>query len=634
MSNEVKIKITAAAELSALRSLNDSLGKQIIQAKALGKDYQDLEKDLQRVQKAMAEIKPPSFFEKGKNALSEIVKELPVIGAISRNFNGQTPLVGMLAGGAVVGIEAAKMFGEGVIKAAEFADQMEELGTRTGQSAGDAIVMTQAFRNVGLEAGNVGQAVNMLQMALTGLNEEGLPTKGVFDKLGLSLDALKDMAPINALQAISEKIAELGSAADKTRAVKDLFGKAGGSLLPLLGDTKAFDTAKTQVGELGEIIEKNSADLGKFADAWAALDVKKMQLFAGFAAEFSASLGEAADKINKFDGSKIGKGLADFIKGVGGPIGDFLKDDPIIESITGGFKAVAAYGELRRVQEQTTATDETTAKMEADLAERMADPAKQAEHLRQMADKKAQQEAPQKARDAEREAKKQEEQKARSAALSKGLAEIADADRLKSLPLNDQKAELDKRAASMDAHLARNDISKDDFEASSKLRLELEKQRLDVASKITEELKKASELDKENAAKREALDLELAIKEAQASGNDTLAAKLKWQKEYTALLKAGIDAKDPDAWNKARRGANASMEDPLASARDIEKQSRSAVQLSSLGRLGMAMAESTNASATISKLQELIVAQQKSDAILTQIQNNTGEMAQKRGGYQ
>jgi hypothetical protein len=634
MAPEVKIKITAAAELSALRSLNDSLAKQVIQAKALGKDYQDLEKDLQRVQKAMADIKPPSFLDKGKNALSEIFKELPVIGAITRNFNGQTPLIGAAVGGAVLGVQAAKSFGEGVVKAAEYADQMEELGMRTGQSAADAIVMTQAFKNVGLDAGNVGPAINMLQMALTGLNEEGLPTKGVFDSLGLSLEALKDMAPINALQAISEKIAGLGSAADKTRAVKDLFGKAGGSLLPLLGDNKAFDTARTQVGDLAETIDKSSADLGKFADAWAGLDVKKMQLFAGFAAELSGSLGSAADHINEMDFTKIGEGLANFTKGAGSLAGDFYDNSQILQHVVGGFKAVAAYGELRKVQEQTAETDKTNAQLEADIKERMADPAKQAEHLRSIADSGGSTGKGTMPVDDGGANSSYQRLRTRDGATEEELKKARDADRFKRMTPQEQLAGIDKTLEEARAASRKTGLSDEDYSTQVKKVVALEQQRLEVLAKISDEKKKTQELDSSNTSKREALDLELSIKEAQAAGNKDLVAKLQWQKEYSALLKAGVDAKDPDAWNKARRGANASMEDPLATAREIEKQARSAVQLSSLGRLGMAMGESSNASQTVTKLQEMIVAQQTSSAALAAIQKNTAEMAKKRGGYQ
>ena len=566
--------------------------------------------------------------------------------------------LGSLASGAIEGlaekalelvhsvVEIGKGMAEGVVHISSYADKMGELGMRTGQTASDSAVMTQAFRNIGLDAGNVGPAINMLQMALTGLNEEGLPTKGVFDNLGLSLDALKDMSPINALQAISDKIAGLGSAADKTRAVKDLFGKAGGSLLPLLGDNKAIETAKQQVGGLAGSIGRNVEELGHFSDAWESLDVKKMQFFAGLAQGLAGSLSQAGDAINAIDLTKLGTEVGDTLNGliqvsqelqklrdqVGSGVKDVAGESlasglsgmakesmrALMTGLPGGTAALATLDGLSYLKSKGAAKrEETTEAKDAEFAAK-------------------EQEARDSALVAKADAanKKLEDQKARRAALSKDLADVADAERLKSLPLNDQKAELDKQASAMDAHLQRNDLSKDDMESSTKLRVELEKQRLEVASKITEELKKASDLEKENSAKREALDLELSIKEAQAAGNETLLAKLQWQKEYNALLKSGLDAKDPDAWNKASRGANASMEDPLARAREIEKQSRSAVQLSSLGRLGMAMGESTNASQTISKLQELLVSQQKSESALGKIATATDTMAKQRGGYQ
>ena len=566
--------------------------------------------------------------------------------------------LGTLASGAIAGlagkalelvhsvVEIGKGMAEGVVHISSYADKMGELGMRTGQAASESVVMTQAFRNIGLEAGNVGGAINMLQMALTGLNDEGLPTKGVFDDLGLSLEALKDMSPINALQAISEKIAGLESAADKTRALRDLFGRSGPTLLPLLGDNKAFSTAREQVGQLAGTIGRNVDELGKFADAWESLDVKKMQFFAGLAEGLAGSLSQAGDAINAIDMTKFGTDIGDTlnglvqvsqelqklrdqatsgVKGVAGDsntalMGGMAKDSmrALMTGLPGGTAALSIVDGLSFLKSKgASKREETTEAKDAEAAAK---------------DQEARDSAAIAKTDAAN--KKLEDQKARRAALSKDLADVADAERLKSLPLNDQKAELDKQASAMDAHLQRNDLSKDDVESSTKLRLALEKQRLEVASKITEELKKASDLEKENSAKREALDLELAIKEAQAAGNETLLAKLQWQKEYNALLKAGLDAKDPDAYNRAIRGANASMEDPLAKARDIEKQSRSAVQLSSLGRLGMAMGENSNASATISKLQEMTVAQQKSTEHLSKIASNTEAMAKQRGGYQ
>lgn len=539
-------------------------------------------------------------------------------------------------------VELGKQFAEGIVNVSEYADKMGELGMRTGQQAADAVVLTQVFRNVGLEAANVGQAVNMLQMALTGVNEEGLPTKDVFDKLGLSLDELSDMSPINALQAIGEKINGLASAAEKTRALKDLFGRSGPTLMPILGDPEAFSIAKTQVGELAKNIQRNTEELGHFADAWGSLDVKKMQFFAGVAEGLAGSLESAGDAINNIDLSKFGTNIGDTLSGLiqvadelqalvdkakeavpeeARPVVSEAVQEGIrqvVSALPGGDMALAAVDGLNYLQEKGAAKREE----------------KSAEKDAKEAEKKAQEEAALESQKQARAAQRVEEQKKREAAAAKDLADLQDADRLKSLPLADQKAELDKRAAALDAGLKNPDQSKEQFSDAQKLRLDIEKQRLEVNRKIAEEQKKQADEDKENSTRRDALDLELAIREAQAAGNDVLAERLQWQKQYNDLLKARIDAGDPDAWNKAVRGANASLGDPLARARAIEKEAGQAVQLSSLGRLGMAMGEATNAADTVNKLQELIIAQKQSSQALDSIQKNTREMADKRGGYQ
>jgi len=519
--------------------------------------------------------------------------------------------LGTLASGAIAGLAGkalelvrsivgiGKGMAEGVVHISSYADKMGELGMRTGQAASESVVMTQAFRNIGMDASNVGAAINMLQMALTGLNEEGLPTKGVFDQLGLSLEALKDMSPINALQAISDKIAGLGSAADKTRAVRDLFGRAGGSLLPLLGDNTAFSTAREQVGQLAGTIGRNVEELGKFADAWESLDVKKMQFFAGLAEGLAGSLSQAGDAINAIDLTKFGTDIGDTLNGLVQVSQELQK---LRDQATSGVKGVAG--------------DSNTALMGGMAKDSI---------------------------------------RALLSGLPGGTAALSLVDGLSYLKskgaskreettqAKDAEAAAKDQEARDSAAIAKTDLANKRLENEAARRAEVLK---DLAAAADAERLKASNLEKENAAKREALDLELSIKEAQAAGNESLLARLQWQKEYTSLLKAGLDAKDPDAYNKALRGANAdanikairgansSMGDPLATAREIEKQARSSVQLSSLGRLGMAMGESSNASATISKLQELLVAQQTSSAALGKIASNTEAMAKQRGGYQ
>ena len=74
-----------------------------------------------------------------------------------------------------------------------------------------------------------------------------------------------------------------------------------------------------------------------------------------------------------------------------------------------------------------------------------------------------------------------------------------------------------------------------------------------------EEMRKAYEAQEAaNAAAREALDLELQLAEAKASGNKAEVARLEWMRDYNRLLKEAQDAgMGDDAFSVAIRGANA-----------------------------------------------------------------------------
>ena len=309
MAPELKIKITAATEISALKQAEESLGRQITVARALGKDYQSLETDLKRVQSALAAIKPPdaSLIRRSWHALKEGLQELPLIGAFSKEFNGNVPAIGLGLLGMEKGFEKGKEFAEGVVHAAEYAHEMHNLSERTGQTVQDTIVLGQAFKNAGMGAEAQGHAVNMLQKALTGVNEEGLPTKEIFDQLGLSAEKLKNMSAMDALEAISKKIAGLETAADRTHAAMELFGRSGGEMLSLLGNATAIDRAKKQVGDLAESLGGNTEELAHFSSSWESIDVKKMQFFAGFATEMAGSLEKGATAIDNMDLSKLGR---------------------------------------------------------------------------------------------------------------------------------------------------------------------------------------------------------------------------------------------------------------------------------------------------------------------------------------
>ena len=81
----VKIKISADVEISALKQLEAQLQRQTVQAKALGKPFKELEKQLGDVQGRLAEF---GRGEKISSAFKEIGESIPVVGTAMKALNG------------------------------------------------------------------------------------------------------------------------------------------------------------------------------------------------------------------------------------------------------------------------------------------------------------------------------------------------------------------------------------------------------------------------------------------------------------------------------------------------------------------------------------------------------------------
>lgn len=238
------------------------------------------------------------------------------------------------------------LFIAGIKGVSDFAGRMSDLSMQTGQAVPDVILLSQAFRNAGLGSEMVGQSLNLLQKALTGVNEDGQPTAGVFERLGLSISGLKGMSAVEQLEAIAAAITKLPTPADQSRAAMEMFGRSGGRMLAILKDTSAIETARTQIGMLAKNLGASAEDLDKFSDAIGALDVKSQQFFAGFAKGISGDLASAAEVLNKVDLSAFGEELGRVARGAGLLAGDMERALAAAAKMAGlpdakGVKAVA-----------------------------------------------------------------------------------------------------------------------------------------------------------------------------------------------------------------------------------------------------------------------------------------------------
>lgn len=236
----------------------------------------------------------------------------------------QKNLIGFAAGFAALnegGNLLVEQF-EQVKETLDLGGELADMQANTGQGIADLVTLRQAFTNAGLGADSVTGSLAILAKALTGINEEGEPTKAVFEKLGLSIHALREMSAVQQFTTLGAAIRGLQNPADRAKAAMDLFGRSGQKMLALLTDGEAFTTADQQVGRLGETMAANGRKFDTISDAIGSIHLKFQQFYAGFA---GASLSEdnILVRLSKMDftdaGTQVGRFAAQ-VANIGGVV--------------------------------------------------------------------------------------------------------------------------------------------------------------------------------------------------------------------------------------------------------------------------------------------------------------------------
>ena len=250
-----------------------------------------------------------SAFTKGLDA---------ALGKLS-SFSGQISAVAGKAAAALslIGVPlSAGAFALGIKNAVEFGEEMSNLSARTGIAVRDLVILGRAFESSGLGADGVGQAVNKLQKALTGVNERGEPTNKTFEKLGLNMQELRALAPAEQFQRVGAAIANLKDPAERAAAAMAIFGKSGGEMLALFRDPEAIAQATQQVGAQADMLQKNAAAMKYISDAFGAVKSTLRGFFVGlvepllpYLTKISQWLNEIAGKAVAF-GQKLGQYIA------------------------------------------------------------------------------------------------------------------------------------------------------------------------------------------------------------------------------------------------------------------------------------------------------------------------------------
>jgi hypothetical protein len=235
---------------------------------------------------------------------------------ISSAFSG----LGSILKGVAVGVAGlatafaglAIFVANGVKGIFELGDGYKTLRDRTGASIPFIFALEKAFKANGVSAQMVGPALNNMQKALSGLNEQGEPTNKWFEKLNLKIEDLQKLSPDQQFKVISKAIAELENPAQRTAAAIGIFGRTGASMI---GVFKEVDSIGEKLDPSAKILEQNAERFSRISTRLK----ESGNFFKGF---FIAIAGSVAPELERILNLMQG---GDFMAGIGEKVGAQLK---------------------------------------------------------------------------------------------------------------------------------------------------------------------------------------------------------------------------------------------------------------------------------------------------------------------
>ncbi|NBT67694.1 MAG: hypothetical protein EBT78_08040 [Betaproteobacteria bacterium] len=275
-----------------------------------------------------------------------------VAGSIKGVFGGAVGALGGIVGlgaKAIGGLGVAlgaldHFFKIGIMSAIELGDQYDVLSKRTGASIPFLYDFGKILKNNGMDASTAGTAILSLQRSLGGVNELGQPTNEMIKRLGLNFADLQKLSPEQQLIMVVGAIKKLGSETEQTRALFEMFGRAGMNLKAVMKD-EAFSKLGVNFSKTGENLAKNAENFAKISAQLRDSGAFFRDFFVTLAGSVAPSILELFDMFSKG---------GDFLSDFGTKVGAQLKF--AIDIFIGAFKSGSILSTMNSVFEIASIT--------------------------------------------------------------------------------------------------------------------------------------------------------------------------------------------------------------------------------------------------------------------------------------
>jgi methyl-accepting chemotaxis protein len=224
--------------------------------------------------------------------------------------------------------DAATKVVQGFSEALDLGGRLSELSAQTGEAAGTLLVLEAAFKNSGLEADQVGTAINKLQNFMVDAADEGSRQANAMDDLGIAMADLKGKTPTEQMEVFAQKIASIEDPTQRAATASEVFGeKLGGKLLPVLVDFSGnIEDARSKVGSLEQVMNENADTFDKFSESIEAVKGKMAAFAAGVLSETVPALQELGSEMEGIDAARIGQEIGTILNPAISELATILKD--------------------------------------------------------------------------------------------------------------------------------------------------------------------------------------------------------------------------------------------------------------------------------------------------------------------
>jgi len=201
-------------------------------------------------------------------------------------------------------------------QALDLGGRLADLSERTGETAGNLLLLERAFDNSGIGADKVGTAINKLQKFMSDANSGTEKNIEALNELGLSYSILAQLSPTEQMGLLADRIKSIESPTERAAMAMKIFGKSGGELLPLLQNFSGeIGTAKSELGSMTGIMDEKSGVFDTISDKITIIKGKFMEFAAGILDKVAPALELFTTILSRVDAAALGQKLADAFLG-------------------------------------------------------------------------------------------------------------------------------------------------------------------------------------------------------------------------------------------------------------------------------------------------------------------------------